>query len=1348
MSSMDPRVLINYYLRKGWYDHVQRLCEQILEKKGSDSAILFWRAFGIVLERSYSSAIRELENLKRTGRDVELPCLHALVFAHSQCKHVDHDEVAQLELQLVMAEENASSTSLMLCATFFWHLNEHAKARKILDQLLSSTGKSSSDSALRQRALILRGWVDLTVDAKMKREADLRDGAIQYFDQVTDRKDAELVLGLAKYYDLKKAYPRALECFDEITVQFPWFKHSLSEKALVLLKMGNWDQCMDSVERTLSDNPREIEALRVMILLLLSREGHAREAAERVRELFEALKRVEPANPELFCEISRCTARVSDRDSEVLQCSLALMEHAIQLNPDSGAFRAERGYQRALLGDFAEAMESYKEALKLDESNEMALHGMIYCQVKLGQLEDASQQMEFLSVIQESIGASASFAFLQALLSWEKDHDRVRQVKLLQQTMQIHMDKLKETIQGPDVSTHDTMSLLNPIFLVEVATEFLQGDTPQPGNPNESSSDAGAKGMSILEKLVGKSPGFLRAQFVLAQAYFDSQRLDDAYHVSNLILKMEPGHSKAHLMQARVSLEREHFRAASACLDQALSYDFSVRQSLSYYIIKARILENAGDVREALQTLQTAMKLMQGVGGAPTGSSARRQKQSAENSGSVSLFDKASVYIHMAQVLSQLNDIPEATKTVREALDVFRGTSQEVRVLVANSELAIKRGDYDAAIAMLSGVPVGSPAFTKAQMVKADIYLQYRKDKHLYARCYQELVAINPCHATHVSMAEAYLRIQMLDQAVESFERAKALSPGDPTIAGRIGRVLISKHDYLKAVDYYETALKLAPGNLVLRKDLAELYAKLRHYDQALRVVQQAPSNDSEALSHLLQAVDLQLVLPSIHRGLGSDELAVQALLKAYSIQKVVLDRQKDEQPDVLTKQRAAIANTCFQIAAIYASASGSNERENVVKYCTLALRSDETHEPSLLHLARAYQQIGDLDQCQVRCSTLLRLNPAHEEAALMLADLLLQKEDNESAVYHFQQLLDSRPDNFAALSRFLVMLRRAGKLHTSSNNKEQGNLAQRYLRLAERSTNVRVAHAPGLHFCKGLYARFRNNVVEAIDELNLARRDPEWGERALINMIEIYLNPDNENLWDAGTDGSEGNTKEQTENLRIANTLLDELPVARNERDAKLRVLEAYAVLAVRTKSMLDKAIQLFMEILETVDRDYVPALLGLATGYMLTKQQPKARNQLKRIAKMNYDQSLADEFERSYLLLADIYINRGKFDLAQELCKRALTHNKSSGKAWELLGLVMEKEQSYIDAAECYQEAWTCEGEASAAIGFKLAFNYLKAKKLVLAVDVCHKVLDQYPDYPKIRKEILEKAYAGFRP
>ncbi len=48
----------------------------------------------------------------------------------------------------------------------------------------------------------------------------------------------------------------------------------------------------------------------------------------------------------------------------------------------------------------------------------------------------------------------------------------------------------------------------------------------------------------------------------------------------------------------------------------------------------------------------------------------------------------------------------------------------------------------------------------------------------------------------------------------------------------------------------------------------------------------------------------------------------------------------------------------------------------------------------------------------------------------------------------------------------------------------------------------------------------------------------------------------------------------------------------------------------------------------------------------------------------------------------------------------------------------------------------------------GFRLGFNYLKAKRFVDAIGVCQKVLEKYPDYPKIKKEILEKARQSLRP
>jgi hypothetical protein len=43
-----------------------------------------------------------------------------------------------------------------------------------------------------------------------------------------------------------------------------------------------------------------------------------------------------------------------------------------------------------------------------------------------------------------------------------------------------------------------------------------------------------------------------------------------------------------------------------------------------------------------------------------------------------------------------------------------------------------------------------------------------------------------------------------------------------------------------------------------------------------------------------------------------------------------------------------------------------------------------------------------------------------NEEATVMMADLAFRKNDYEAAMFHFQQLLQKRPDYWVALARFL----------------------------------------------------------------------------------------------------------------------------------------------------------------------------------------------------------------------------------------------------------------------------------------------------------------------------------------
>ncbi|MBK8156821.1 MAG: hypothetical protein IPK55_12940 [Streptococcus sp.] len=109
---------------------------------------------------------------------------------------------------------------------------------------------------------------------------------------------------------------------------------------------------------------------------------------------------------------------------------------------------------------------------------------------------------------------------------------------------------------------------------------------------------------------------------------------------------------------------------------------------------------------------------------------------------------------------------------------------------------------------------------------------------------------------------------------------------------------------------------------------------------------------------------------------------------------------------------------------------------------------------------------------------------------------------------------------------------------------------------------------------------------------------------------------------------------------------------------------------------------------------------------------------------------------------MLADFFIANNKYDLAEELLKKCLEYNKSLVKAEEFMGIIKEKEQMYVDAANHYVKAWRMSDQKNASVGFRLAFNYLKAKRIVECINICKEVLKTYPDYSLIKTEIMDKA------
>ncbi|XP_070546763.1 tetratricopeptide repeat protein 21B-like [Ptychodera flava] len=1311
MAAADSLTLagLNYYCREKYYRHMQNVASESLKKYGSDPVLLFFKAYSLILEDRIPEGMRELEAIKDKP-EVMLCSIMALMYAHKRCKTVDKEAVQELDAKLKEERKHAREKALYFAGLFLWHTGRHDKAREYVDRMLKMSPQAAD-------GLILRGWIDLTCgrDAYTKKAQKYFDDALQI-----SGKEVEALFGKARYFVIRHNYSGSLELINQAVVAYPGFMPALIEKMRLQLALQDWEQTMETSQRALAQDSHCAEAIRLQILHMLCREGSYDEAANKLGELIQLLDRFEPKNPWLYFNMSQAFCRVCGRNTLVLQQTFTLMERALGLDNLNSEFATEAGYEMLLQGKARDAMKCYRNAMKLDETSVPALTGIIKCQLIEGQLDDAEQQLEFLNEIQQSIGKSSELLYLSAVLARKRGKAGEEVTQMLNEAIETHFGSLK----GLPLSVQYYQQL-NPDFLIEIVNEYLLFAPSTPNVQGQPAAPILKRCAMVLDPLTKSVPGLMDGLYLLGKVKFLSGDIDAAQGTLQHCLDVNPTFSDAHLLMAQIHCHLGNFKQASQSLEQGLSYNFEVREAPLYHLIKARIQKRKGDIEDSVKTLQTAMTLP-GIKRPTHPGSAKKAKSQ------ISTNDRVSVFLELADAFRQLDRQPEAAKVMQDAINEFTGTAEEVRITIANADLALQRGDVELALGMLRNITPDQAYYVEAKEKMADIYLNYRKDKRLYASCYRELVDKHQSPHTSLLLGDAYMSIQEPEKAIEVYETALKRNPRDSALASKIGKALVKTHNYGKAINYYEAALKTGSQNF-LRYDLAELLLKLRQYDKAERTLKAVLDREqAKDLASMMEETRCLVLLSKVYHKCGKLNDCMLSLNNARDVQARVLKRVQMEQPDAVPAQKALATSICVEMAK---HSTEQRDYERAIKLYKEALVYSDTDGKAMLELARLYLQQDDLDSCQHQLMQLLQSEKENDAATVMLADLMFRKGDYDQAIFHFQQLLERSPDHYDALSRLVDLMRRAGKLE---------DVAQ-FLDQAENSS-ARAPTDPGFNYCKGLYVWYIGDANAALKHFNMARKDSDWGQRALENMIEICLNPDNETVGGEAfenMDSEFGNSTEKQDSealaVRTAEKLLKELKP--QPGSVKHLILENSALMATKSKSNMDKALAAFMEI-ATNERDHVGALLGMATAYMMLKQTPRARNQLKRIAKMNWNSLDAEEFEKSWLLLADIYIQSGKYDMATELLKKCLQHNQSCCKAYEYMGFIMEKEQSYKDAAMNYEKAWKYGNQNSPTIGYKLAFNYLKAKRYVDAIDVCHRVLATHSNYPKMRKDILDKA------
>jgi tetratricopeptide repeat protein 21B len=991
-------------------------------------------------------------------------------------------------------------------------------------------------------------------------------------------------------------------------------------------------------------------------------------------------------------------------------------------------------------------------------------------------------------------------------------------------------------------------------LLSQLASGFPHADATDVG------SEACQKGFLLIDAATSCVPACMSAWLLASVAHTAAESWSGAGKALARALELDPSFVDAHLLLAHISLQQGDAKAANAALDNALVQSFAVQDSVIYLRLRGAVLSALGKHSEAIGMLESSLKhllppqqqaLLQqqlqshqqssqgggltgiSVGGARSkgidssagsvgrfpltgiatyvpppsamGPNSSASAAAATAAGGVSLYDRASICIHLAEAYMNATRTADATRLIDEARKEFAGTAEEVRVLIAAAKLAVRRGDPEPAIDMLSSVPVKSPAYPQALAVKAGIFLTHRRDRRLYLQCFQEAAQRQKNERGYVALGEACLRVQMPEDAVAAFEKALQLRPSNTQLACKIGRALTSMHEYEKAVQYYQNALNqiVLPaqdaassstaaaaataadrlGALQLRSELADLLLRIRRFEEARTLIDEAlqdvtahtedfdteaseatAKTDSDVATLKLARRNLQL-LSKVSRSASDLEGSVEALRRSLVVQNtlVTLARRAADNGIAASfdlvgaaaagltlrstaEESADAAAICMAMGEVCEKDANPPDEEKALEYYQLALQYVDAYAPALLSLARLALHAGDLDQCRALCSQVLEADSGNEEGNLMLADLLFRQNDAVDATKHFLQLIESRPDNYEALYRLLLLLKRAGRLDE----------AGKYLKVPLRKKPT-AENDLGYKFCKGALHYFNNEPAEAIKLLNAARQaHTEWyGPLAVEYMVGIYLSPEKDPLW---IDREEENDTERDEeekeahrvqilgSLRVAARLLDDIPFTSRKLLPRWDALRCYVLIASRDKLQVEEAISRLTGLLGR-NESSPSLLLALATAFMVSQQPQKARNEVKKLLKLPFDTSITEEFVNAWLLLADIFIDSGKFDQAKDSLQRALELDASAGRAYEYLGAIADREQRYAEAAEMYERAWGCDNESSAAVGHKLALNYLKAGNGVASISVCQKLRQQFPDVPKLWKDILDKARTNIR-
>ncbi len=528
------------------------------------------------------------------------------------------------------------------------------------------------------------------------------------------------------------------------------------------------------------------------------------------------------------------------------------------------------------------------------------------------------------------------------------------------------------------------------------------------------------------------------------------------------------------------------------------------------------------------------------------------------------------------------------------------------------------------------------------------------------------------------------------------------------------GLIKEMKGDLAGAYHCLETASELDPEAIPVLMELAQVAARIGKTEEAEQWIEQAlviaPKN-----------IRLKLMLGRIYASAGNTAAAIE-----------VLDDILKDDPDN--------EEALFLMGSLYAQ---SQKFQKAIP--TLEKAASQKGTRSFMahyYLGKIYQAKGEQDKALEEFSKAAAANPRFTPVFVDLAEIYEQRHDTENALRMWQRVLQNDPGNSRAAIRTIELLIKTGQIDQASTLLDRLNMTKADL----TALRFKVAliymqnNKPDMAldillplsekhpddsrilFYTALAQEENGEIDQAIKTLKAIKGNDMIGTEATVR-IAFLLSKEDRN-WEAVTflkkrlEERPGNPQillalsriyDQTGQTSTAITLLED-SVKKGVANK-----EIYMQLAMLCEKLheIDKALGWAQKALE-IDNEYVPALNFI--GYTWAEQGKNLKKAEEMIKK-----ALSHQKEDGYIIdsLGWVYYAQGRYREAVQELEKAHKLVPNDPTIAEHLGDALIKSQKYYKALKIYRKAVELEKDKRK--------RHRLQKKVRMAIDMISEMVDQ---------------------